>query len=133
MRYVISYMVLFLATIVLAQQQSQPPYQTPPTFPEERQTPREQMPPDSHAPPPQQLSSQRIEAQILDQFRSEPTLSSTTIDARVDDNSIVLTGAVDSLTQHDLAVHIAQSNAGERKVVDKIVIKQQTKLFEVLL
>ena len=129
MRYVLSCAVLFLATIVLAQQPpptSNPPYQTPPTFPEGRQNPRGQMPPDTQAPPAQTMSSQRVEAEILDQLRAEPALSATNVDARVDDNSVVLTGTVDTMRQHDLAVRIAQSNAGERQIVDKIKVQQQT-------
>ena len=132
MRYVLSCAVLFLATIVLAQQQGQPPpttnppYQTPPTFPEGRQAPGQQMPPDTQAPPAQTMSSQRVEGQILDQLKAEPTLSGTNIDARVDNDSVVLTGSVDTLAQHDLAVQIAQSNAGNRRIVDKIKVKQQT-------
>ena len=130
MRYVLSCIVLFVATIVLAQQQSQapptttPPYQTPPTFPEGRQTPR-QMPPDTHAPPPRAVSSEKVERQILDQLKAEPVLSNKNINAKVGDNSIVLTGIVDTMAQHDLAVRIAQSNAGDRNIVDKIKIKQQ--------
>lgn len=72
------------------------------------------------------MSSQRAEGQILKQLRAEPTLSATNIHVRVDDNSVVLTGSVDSMRQHDLAVRIAQSNAGDRKIVDKIKVKQQT-------
>jgi BON domain len=129
MRYVLS-AVLFLATIGSAQQQSQPPptnppYATPPTFPDERQAARE-MPPDTQAPPPQAMSSQRVEAQIVQQLRAEPSLSGTNVDARVDDNSVVLTGNVDSLRQHDVAVDIAQSNAGGRKIVDRIIVKKHT-------
>jgi hypothetical protein len=132
MKYVLSCAVLFLATIVLAQQQGQPPpttsppYQTPPTFPEGRKTPGQQMPPDTQAPPPQAMSSQRVEGQILDQLKAEPTLAGSNIDAQVDDSSVVLTGSVDNMTQHDLAVRIAQSNAGDRKIVDKIKVKQQS-------
>ena len=132
MRYVLCSMLLFLATGVLAPQQGQPPpttsppYETPPTFPEGRQTPREQMPPDTHAPPPETMSSQRVEGQIMDQLKAEPALTGTNIDARVDNNSVVLTGSVDTTAQHDLAVRIAQSNAGDREVVDKVKVRQQT-------
>ena len=130
MRYLLSCAILFLATMALAQQQppptTNPPYQTPPTFPEGRQTPRAQMPPDTKAPPPETMSSEKVEGQILQQLRDEPSLSGTNVDARVDDTSVVLTGSVDTMTQHDLAVRIAQSNAGDRKVVDKIKVKQQT-------
>jgi hypothetical protein len=132
MKYVLSCALLFLATIVLAQQQGQPPpttnppYQTPPTFPEGHQAPGQQMPPDTQAPPAQTMSSQRVEGQILDQLKAEPTLSGTNIDARVDNASVVLTGSVDTLAQHDLAVQVAQSNAGNRRIVDHIKVKKQT-------
>lgn len=130
MKYALSCAVLFLATIVLAQQQppptTNPPYQTPPTFPEGRQTPRQQMPPDTQAPPPQTMSAQQVEQQITQRLSSEPALAKSNVDAKVDENSVVLTGSVDTETQHDLAVRIAQSNAGGRKVIDKIKIKQQT-------
>ena len=121
MRYVLCCMILFLATVVLAQQQGPPP-----TFPDGRQRPMEQIPPDTKAPPPQAMSSERVEGQILDQLKAEPTLSATNIYARVDDNSVVLTGSVDTMTQHDLAVRIAQANAGDRRIVDKITLRQQT-------
>ena len=132
MKYVLSWAVLFLATTLLAQQQgpssptTNPPYQTPPTFPEERQAPGQRMPPDTQAPPEQTMSSQRVEGKILDQFSAESALAGTNIDAKVDDDSVVLTGSVDNMTQHDLAVRIAESNAGSRKIVDKIKVKQLT-------
>jgi len=131
MKYLLSCAVLFLAAIVVAQQQTQPPpttappYQTPPTFPE-GQTPRSQMPPDTQATPPETMSDQSVEGKILDELRTESTLSGTNVDAKVDQNSVVLTGSVDTMTQHDLAIRIAQTNAGDRKVVDKIKVKQQT-------
>jgi len=72
------------------------------------------------------MSSQRVEGQIMDQLKAEPALTGTNIDARVDNNSVVLTGSVDTTAQHDLAVRIAQSNAGDREVVDKVKVRQQT-------
>jgi len=115
--------------MVLAQQQSQPPpanvpYQTPPTFPEGRQTPGQ--PPDTHAPPPAGVSNQQIELQIVQRLRAEPTLSGTNVHARVHDSSVVLTGSVTNVTQHGLVVRIAKSKAGDRKIVDKIHLKHQT-------
>src|SRR5215469_12064240 len=132
MKYALSCVLVFLAVSVLAQQQGQPPpttnppYETPPTFPEGRQTPRDQMPPDTQAPPPEAMSSQRVEGQIVDQLRAEPTLSGTNIDAKVNENSVVLTGNVDTIEQHDLALRIAQANAGDRNIVDRIQVKQRT-------
>jgi osmotically-inducible protein OsmY len=84
------------------------------------------MPPDTKAPPAETMSSEKVEEQILNQLRAEPMLSGTNVDASVDNNSVVLTGSVETMTQHDLAVHIADANAGDRKIVDKIKIRQQT-------
>jgi BON domain-containing protein len=132
MKYRICCILLLLAGMGFAQQQGQPPpttsppYQTPPTFPEGRQTPRAQMPPDTEAPPPQTMSTQQVEQQITQRFSSEPELSKSNIDAKVDDNSVVLTGSVDTEVQHDLALRIARSYAGDRRIVDKVKVKQQT-------
>jgi len=43
-----------------------------------------------------------------------------------DENTVLLTGNVDSEQQHDLALRIAQSYAGDRKIVDKIKVTQAT-------
>ncbi len=135
MKPVVCSFALLLASLGFAQQQgppsTSPPYQTPPTFPEGQQTPREQiprtqMPPDTQAPPPQTMSSERVEQQITQHLSSEAALAKTNVDAKVDESSVVLTGSVDTETQHDLAVRIAQSYAGERKLVDKIKVRQQT-------
>jgi hypothetical protein len=132
MKHIVFCCVLLLASVGIAQQQGQPPpatsppYQTPPTFPEGRQTPGAQMPPDTQAPPPQTMSTERVEQQITQRLNSEPALSKSNIDAKVDENSVVLTGSVDTETQHDLAVRIAESYAGDRKIVDKIKVKEQT-------
>jgi hypothetical protein len=132
MKHRICCISLFLASMGFAQQQGQPPptttptYQTPPTFPEGRQTPRAQMPPDTEAPPPQTMSTQQVEQQITHRFSTEPELSKSNIDAKVNDNSVVLTGSVDSETQHNLAIRITESYAGDRRIVDKIKVKQQT-------
>ncbi len=72
------------------------------------------------------MSSEQAEQQITHRLSSEPALANANVDAKVDENSVVLTGSVDTETQHDLAVRIAQSYAGDRKLVDKIKVRQQT-------
>jgi hypothetical protein len=130
MKHLASCLVLLLAAF--AQQQGQlppstsPQYPTTPTFPETGQTPRTQMPPDTQAPPPEALSSEQVEQQITAHLRAEPALAKSDVDAKADEHSVVLTGIVDGEQQHDLAVRIAQSYAGERKIVDKIKVRQQT-------
>jgi hypothetical protein len=117
-------LILFLTTFMLAQQQP-PPQSTPPTFPEEGQKPARQMPPEQEASP-QALSTPEAQQKIQQGLNSEPTLRNSDVGVHVDENSVILTGAVDSEEQHDLALHIAQSYAGDRKIVDKIKLRQQT-------
>ncbi len=121
----------FLASLGFAQQQglpppTAPPYGTPPTFPEGRQSPRQQMPPDQETQPSQGLSTAQVQQQIEQGLYSEPALANTNVSVKADESAVVLTGTVDSEKQHDLAVRIAQSFAGDRQVVDKIKIRQQT-------
>jgi hypothetical protein len=54
------------------------------------------------------MSSKLLEARILDQFKGESTLSDTNVYARVDEDTVVLKESVDTMAQHDLALHIAQ-------------------------
>lgn len=117
----------FAVSAFAAQQQSptnQPPYTTPPTFPED-QAPRQEMPPDTQAPPPRALSTAQVEQQIQDKLNNEPALANTNVGVETDDKSVTLTGTVNTNAQHDLALRIAQSYAGDRAIVDKIKVKQQ--------
>jgi glucose/arabinose dehydrogenase len=111
---------LLLTTLAFAQQQAQPPPSaTPPRFPE-----IPQMPPDQKAPPPQGLSALEIQQQIQQHFNSEPTLANTNLAVEAAESSVVLTGTVDSDLQHDLALRIVQSYAGDRKLLDKVNVPQ---------
>jgi osmotically-inducible protein OsmY len=119
-------LALVFVTSAFAQQQpptNSPPYTTPPTFPEGRL--QQQMPPDTKAPPPQDLSASEVEQQIQDKLHREPALANTQIGVKIDVTSVTLTGSVDTERQRDLALRIAQSYAGQRKVVDKIKIQGQ--------
>jgi len=129
MKGILCGLVLLTATAGLAQQQGQPPqttppHSTPPTFPEGR-APRQQMPPDQEAPP-QGLSTPKIQQQIQQGLNSESMLRNTDVGVHVDENSVILTGKVDNEQQHDLALQIARSHAGDRKIVDKIKVAQTT-------
>jgi len=129
MKQILLGLVLLLTMAVLAQQPGQPPATappqgTPPTFPEDR-APRQQMPPDQEAPP-QGLSTPEVQQQIQQGFNSEPMLRTSNVGVHVDENSVILTGTVDSEQKHDLALRIAQSYAGDRKIVDKIKVTRQT-------
>jgi BON domain len=120
--------VLLAATVTLAQQQGQPnptpPQSTPPTFPEDR-APRWPMPPEQEAPP-QGLSTPEVQQQIQQGLNAEPMLRNSNVGVDVDENTVILTGQVDREQQHDLALRIAQSYAGDRKIVDKIKLIHST-------
>jgi hypothetical protein len=128
---------LLVSSLSMAQHQKytspdpqQPPQGTPPTFPEDRQVPGQEptppLPPDEQAPPPRTLSTEEVQQQITSHLSSEPDLANTNLGAKVSDSSVVLTGNVTSEGQHDLALRIARSYAGDRKLVDKITVRQQT-------
>jgi BON domain len=119
--------LLLLATSVLAQQQDPPqypPYPTPPTFPDDRGA-RKQMPPDIKAPS-QELSPTEVQEQIQKKLDTEAALSTVVVKATVNHNSVMLKGTVQDERQHDLALRIAKSYAGEREIVDKIEVRGRT-------
>jgi len=114
---------LLLTSLSFAQQQGQPPpNSTPPTFPREEK-PQTQMPPDKEAQP---QSTAQVQEQIQQGLNSEPALSNTKVSVKTSENSVVLGGTVESERQHELALRIAQSYAGDRKIIDKIKVQQQT-------
>jgi len=121
---------LSLVTLSFGQQpgrpQTSPPYGTPPTFPEGRQAPTQPTPPDQEAPRSRRLSSTEARQQIAEHLNSEPALENTNVDVKVDQDSVELKGTVSTAEQHDLALRIAQSYAGDRKIVDKIKLRRQT-------
>ncbi len=83
------------------------------------------MPPDTKAPSPRGLSAAEIAKQIQEKLNSEPGLVNTQIGVNTNAKSVTLTGSVETERQHDLALRIAQSYAGDRKIVDKIKIRGQ--------
>jgi len=70
------------------------------------------------------MSNVQGQQQIEQQLNSEASLSGTNVGVKTDDQSVVLTGTVDTRGQHDLALRIAQSSAGDRQVVDKIKVRE---------
>ena len=125
MKCILCGLVLLLATLGLAQQPGQvpPPESTPPTFPQEH-TPRQQMPPDQEAPPAENISTTQVQMQIEHHLNAEPALTSTNVGVKTDEQTVVLTGTVDTKDQHDLALRVAKSYAGDRHIVDKIKVRE---------
>jgi len=46
------------------------------------------------------------------------------IQAAVDDQSVTLSGTVTSQSQHEMAMQLAKAYAGDRRIVDRLVIQQ---------
>ena len=82
------------------------------------------MPPDQEAPP-QKLSTTEVQHQIEQGLSSDPMLRNSDVAVHVDQSSVTLTGTVTSEQEHDRALRVAQSYAGDRKIVDKITVKQR--------
>lgn len=128
MRYILAVLgVLLLVTLSSAQNQRQqlpnsPPYSTPSTFPSNSQQSPQEMPPDQNAPP---MSTAEVKEQIQARLISDPALSNTTVDVMADETSVALVGSVDTEKQRTIAIRIARAYAGDRKVIDKIGVRQQ--------
>jgi hypothetical protein len=127
--------ILLFAISAFAQQQGPPygsaPHSTPPTFPSDQaphvspapqdQTSQQpQLPPDVAPPQTERPSSSTLESSLRQKMAAEPMLKNAKLDVRVTDRDIVVSGTVDDRRQHDVAIQVVQSNAGDRQVVDKI-------------
>jgi osmotically-inducible protein OsmY len=131
MKQILFGLVLLLATSAFAQYSAQqPPQTTPPTFPQGQQGRPEQMPPDQMSPDrdtsPQRVPTAEVQQQIQQGLSSQPSLHETKIDVRVTEASVFLAGTVDSEAQHELVLRVAGSYAGDRQIIDKIKVRQQT-------
>jgi hypothetical protein len=127
MKLLLSIFLVLCTTHSLGQQQAKPPEQQPPgmTSPG-AQPPSQQIPPDTRAPTPGELASPDIQNQLQKEFSRDPVLRDSKVTATVDDQHVVLEGTVNSRQQHDAALQLAQTYAGQRKIVDKIVVRQKT-------
>ncbi|HEY4932662.1 MAG TPA: BON domain-containing protein [Terriglobales bacterium] len=128
MKQILFGLVLLLATSAFAQYPGQqPPQSTPPTFPQGQQARPEQMPPDQMAPDQdaqaQRMSTEEVQQQIQKGLSSQPSLRNTQVEVRVTEASVFLSGTVDSEVQHELALRVAGSYAGDRQLIDQIKVR----------
>jgi BON domain len=70
--------------------------------------------------PARRLSNSEVQRQIEEKLRSEPDLADAKLGVKTNDNSVTLKGTVVTDRQHHLAFRIAESYAGDRKIVDEI-------------
>ncbi len=126
MRYMVCVWLLLFGMTAVAQQQRQPgppTGSTPPTFPQDK-NPSRQMPPDTAAPPTSGVpTSGEVQQQINQKLSQEPALKNTTVRFDVDDQSVVVGGTVADEQQHQLALRLARSYAGDRKIVDYVKVE----------
>jgi hypothetical protein len=83
-------------------------------------SPKNKMPPETNVLPSRRLSAARVEREIQKRIKANPAMATANVTARVDDDSVILSGTVDGSRQHDLALLITHSWAGQRKIVDQI-------------
>jgi len=133
MKNLLSTLLLFVATVAFAQQQTPgtPPFNpnaqpNPNSAPPNQQSPAEQIPPDTKAPAHSQTASSDVEMQLQAAFDHEPVLKGTDLKATADDDSIAVSGTVENEQQHKIALQLVQDKAGDRKIVDKIVVRKKT-------
>lgn len=90
------------------------------------QKPQNQSPslPQGSAPMPSGnvADSASVKGQLDQAYQSEPSLSGSSIQVEVSDASIQLTGSVPTSKEKTTAKRIAQSYAGNRKVVEKLTV-----------
>jgi hypothetical protein len=92
----------------------------------QQQNPQGQSPslPQGSAPMPSSnvSDSASLKGQLDQAYQSEPSLSGSNIQVEVSDTSIQLTGSVPTGKEKTTAKRIAQSYAGNRKVVEKLAV-----------
>src|SRR2546426_23730 len=71
---------------------------------------------------PASSDSATLQTTIQDKLKSEPLLSSSNVNVNVTDSTIELSGTVSTGKEKQTAERIAQSYAGNRKVVDRITV-----------
>ncbi len=119
--------VVLLAAAATAQQSpthppvGPPPHETlPPVTGEQNPS---QMPPDGRAPATPPVANADLQKQIQKRISEDPSLEQANVSVSVDDHGVLLTGTVDSESQHQAALQAAQGLAGDRPIDDKIQVR----------
>jgi hypothetical protein len=76
--------------------------------------------------PPRPLTTREVQQQIERGLKSEPALAGASLEVAVNATAVVLSGGVYTEQQRDLALRIAESYAGSRRIIDRIEIRQRT-------
>lgn len=114
--------LLLLGTPMLCQQQPQNP---DPTVPNAQVSPESTAQTNQSEEPLQDKAAgnERIQSNLQSAFDDDPTLSGAEVAANVNDESITLTGTVQSYLQHQRILHLASPYYSYRRIVDKIIVQ----------
>jgi len=127
-RFLVCALLLLSAPLALNQQmiqnQNRPPYATPPTFPENKSQTHE--PPLAVPPNQTQAASSDVQDLLHQSLTKDPNFKDAQVQTRVDDLTITLKGTVQDELQHQKVLQLAQTYAGQRKIVDNLVVKEKS-------
>jgi osmotically-inducible protein OsmY len=114
--------LLLLGTPMFCQQQPQNP---DPTVPNAQVSPENTGQVDQLEQPLQNKAAgnERIQSNLQSVFDDDPTLSGANVAANVDDESIILTGTVESYLQHQRVLQLVSPYFSYRTVVDKVTVQ----------
>lgn len=73
------------------------------------------------------LTTPEVEQLIKDKINTEPELARDHLAVTTNDQAVTLSGSVGGKTQHDLALGIAGSYAGNRQILDKTTVRSSSK------
>jgi osmotically-inducible protein OsmY len=115
------YTLLLLGTPMLAQQSQT----SNPIFPNAQVVPESTAQTDQSEQPLQDKAAgnERIQSNLQSVFDGDPTLSGTQVVAAVDDQSITLTGTVESHLQHQRVLQLVSPYFSYRTIVDKVTVQ----------
>jgi osmotically-inducible protein OsmY len=112
--------LLLLGTPMLAQQS-----QTLNPIPNAQVSPENSAQTDQPGQPLQSKAAvnERIQRNVQSAFEDDPTLSGAEVEAAVDDQSITLTGTVESYLQHQRVLQLVSPYFSYRTIVDKVSVQ----------
>ena len=114
--------LLLLGTPLIGQQQPQHP---DPTVPNAQVSPENSVQTDQSEQPLQNKAAgnERIQSNLQSAFDDDPVLSGADLTANVDDESVTLTGTVQSYLQHQRVLQLVSPYYSYRRIVDKVTLQ----------
>jgi len=114
--------LLLLGTPLIGQQQPQHP---DPTVPNAQVSPETSVQTDQSEQPLQNKAAgnERIQSNLQSAFDDDPVLSGADLTANVDDESVTLTGTVQSYLQHQRVLQLVSPYYSYRRIVDKVTLQ----------